>query len=192
MDHHEVTPELESTFLPFRGGGARFHNFALLTELLGYIAAGVEVEWLLEFIRESVLDTVEIQDLYLLRHTDGLTWRASRVNSQPDQQPDHEVILPPNHAISASLESGAIGISSTDGWLFGLEEDPPTLVSDTYRLLIIPLIDNLVPRSVIVAVIANPIRLISPAEQELIAFLQAIISYVAYGAKPLDPANYDF
>ena len=187
MEKFNVMADADSTFLPFRGGGARFHNFALLTELLGFVVEGKELEPLLEFISQNVLSTYSPQALYLLKHLDGQTWRVTQSNYEVDQ----ELQLSSDHAMASALESGAIGMASTGGWNFGLEEEGLALEVESYRLLLIPLIDNLVPRSVLVAVIENSTNF-SPSDLELFAYLQAIISFVAYGSKPLDQSHYDF
>ena len=187
MENLGIRTDLESNFLPFRGDGSRFNNFALFTELLGFVLEGKGTDLLLDFVSESVLKSFQIQGLYLLKHLDGETWKVSQSNFAEVQ----ELQLSTSHAISASLESGAIGVASTDGGFLHLENGTFSSESDSYRLLLIPLIDNLVPRSVLVAVIENS-HDISPAEIELFAFLQVIISYVAYGSKPLDKSSYDF
>lgn len=187
MDNLGVSAGSESTFLPFRGGGARFHNFALLTELLGFVMSGMGIDELLDFVGDNVLDTLALQDLYLLSHWDGLTWKVTG----PKTELNEFITLAPEHAVATALESGAIGLASTDGWAFELDQEAQGLPQDSYRLLLVPLIDNLVPRSVLVAVIANS-GPISPAEQELFTFLQVVVSFTAYGSNFLDQKNYDF
>ena len=187
VENLEVTGDLVSNFLPFRGGGARFHNFALLTELLGFVVEGKELEVLLDFIGQNVLNTFSLQGLYMLKHREGEIWKVTQSNLEIDE----ELRLSSHHAIAIALEGGAIGSASTSGWNFGIDEPTPEIASESYRLLLIPLIDNLVPRSVLVAVIGNSATF-TPADLELFAFMQAVISYVAYGSKPLDEANYDF
>lgn len=187
MENLEVSAELESNFLPFRGGGARFHNFALLTELLGFVVEGKELEALLDFIGQNVLNTFSLQGLYMLKQREGEIWKVTQSNLEIDQ----ELRLSSRHAIAIALESGAIGSASTSGWNFGIDEPTPNLGSESYRLLLIPLIDNLVPRSVLVAIIGNSAAF-TPADLELFSYLQAVISFVAYGSKPLDQSHYDF
>ena len=187
LENIELNAEFESTFLPFRGGGPRFSNFALFTELLGFALEGKEVDLLLDFVSKNVLSNFHVQGLYLLKHIYEETWKVTQSNFAVNQ----ELRLAPNHAIASAFESGAIGVASTNGRNLGLAEESPTLAAESYRLLLIPLIDNLVPRSVLVVVIGNS-TIFSPADIELFSFLQAIISFVAYGSKPLDASNYDF
>ena len=178
---------LGSNFLPFRGGGARFHNFAILTELVGFVVAGHGLEVILEFVNHNVLSTFSPQCFYILKHREGETWRVTQTKVEGEQ----ELRLSPQHAISVSLESGAVGVASTGGWELGMDEGSMALASESYRLLLIPLIDNLVPQSVLVAVIRNSGEF-SPSDIELFSYLQAVISFVAYGSKPLDQSHYDF
>jgi hypothetical protein len=187
VENLEVTAELGSNFLPFRGGGARFYNFALLTELLGFVVDGKGLEVLLEFVDHNVLSSFSPQGLYILKHREGETWKVTQTNLEIDQ----ELQLSQHHAISASLESGAVGVASTGGWQLGMDEGSPALAAESYLLLLIPLIDNLVPRSVLVAIIRN-LGDFSASDLELFSYLQAVISFAAYGSKPLDQSYYDF
>jgi hypothetical protein len=187
LSNFVVSPNTESTFLPFGGGGARFHNFALLTELLNFAVQGRAFEELLKFVSDSVLTSHGPQAVYVLKHREGETWKIV----QPTSAIDHEVRLASDHAITTALESGVVAIASTDGWEFGIDEGSQLPESDSYRLLLIPIIDNLIPRTVLVAVVENSGDY-SPADLELFALLQVVLSFVAYGSQPLDPANYDF
>jgi hypothetical protein len=185
VEHLGVSVDSKATFLPFRGD-SRFHNFALLTELLNFVTEGREIEELLGFIRESVLTPFAPQGFYIFRHWEGATWKITHLNAQTEE----EITLSPNHAVATSFESGVIGLAATDGWPLELSEEAHSIPGDSYRLLLIPLIDNLVPRSVLTVVISNS-RTISPPEQELFAFLQVVLSYVAYGSKQSDKAHHD-
>lgn len=187
MELSGVNAEVESTFLPFRGGDSRFKNFALFTELLGLTLEGKEFDAVLDFVVHNVFGAYSLQGLYILKNQGSQSWKVTQSNFAVNQ----ELRLSDNHAIAASFESGAIGFASTDGQLFGVEDDSLLSRTESYRLVLIPLIDNLVPRSILVATVGNSL-VFSPAEIELFSFLQAILSFIAYGSKPLDKANYDF
>ena len=187
VEHSGVIGEVESTFLPFRGGDSRFNNFALLTELLGLTIEGKEFDAVLEFVSQNVFSSYSLQCLYLLKNQGLQSWKVTQSNSAANQ----EVHLSAHHAIAASFESGAIGFASTNGRLFAVDDDSLSSNTDSYRLLLIPLIDNLVPRSLLVATVGNS-QVFSPADIELFSFVQAVLSFIAYGSKPLDKANYDF
>lgn len=182
-----VDKEFDSTFLPFRGDDSRFHNFALFTELLALTHEGKVFEAVLDFVTQNVFGAYSLQGVYILKNQGSQSWRVTQSNFVVDQ----ELYLSANHAIATSLESGAIGFASTDGQLFGIEDDSLMSSIESYRLIMIPLIDNLVPRSILVATVGNS-QSFSPAEIELFSFVQAILSYSAYGSKPLDKADYDF
>lgn len=187
MEHSGEITGVDSTFLPFRGGDSRFHNFALLTELLGLTIEGKEFDAVLEFVSQNVFSSYSLQGLYILKNQGPQSWKVTQSNSAVDQ----EVHLSANHAIAASFESGAIGFASTNGRLFAIDDDSLSSSTDSYRLLLIPLIDNLVPRSLLVATVGNS-QVFSPADIELFSFMQVILSFTAYGSKLLDKANYDF
>lgn len=159
----------------------------MLTELLGLTIEGKEFDAVLEFVAKNVFSSYSLQGLYLLKNQGPQSWKVMQSNSAVNQ----EVRLPGNHAIAASFESGAIGFASTNGRLFGIEDDSLSSSTDSFRLVLIPLIDNLVPRSLLVATVGNSL-VFSPADIELFSFVQAILSFTAYGSKPLDKANYDF
>lgn len=185
MEDLGVSVDARATFLPFRGD-SRFHNFALLTELLNFVTEGREIEELLSFVGESVLTPFAPQGFYIFRHWEGSIWKITNLSAQTEE----EITLSPNHAVVTSFESGVIGLAATDGWPLELGEEAHSIPGDSYRLLLIPLIDNLVPRSVLTVVISNS-RTLTPPEQELFAFLQVVLSYVAYGSKPLDKPRYE-
>lgn len=187
MESSGVIGGSESTFLPFRGINSRFNNFALFTELLALTVEGKEFDAILEFIAQNVFSSYSLHGLYLLKNQSAQTWKVTQSNFAVNQ----EVHLPENHAIATSFESGAIGFASTNGGLFAIDDDLISSSNETYRLVLIPLIDNLVPRSLLVATVGNSL-VFSPTDIELFSFVQAILSFIAYGSKPLDKANYDF
>ena len=187
VEHSGVITGVDSTFLPFRGGDSRFHNFALFTELLGLTIEGKEFDAVLEFVSQNFFSSYSLQGLYILKNQGPQSWKVTQSNSAVIQ----EVYLSADHAIGASFESGAIGFASTNGRLFAVDDDSLDSITDSYRLLLIPLIDNLVPRSLLVAIVGNS-QVFSPADIELFSFVQVILSFTAYGSKPLDKADYDF
>ena len=187
MENLGAIGEVESTFLPFRSGDSRFNNFALFTELLGLTHEGKEFDAVLDFVAHNVFGAFSLQGLYILKNQDAQTWKVTQSNLAVNQ----ELHLSAHHAITASFESGAIGYASTNGRLFGIEDESLVASTESYRLVLIPLIDNLVPRSMLVATVANS-QVFSPADIELFSFVQAILSFSAYGSKPLNKANYDF
>ena len=187
MENLAETAGSESTFLPFSGAGGRFHNFALLTELLKFVAEEKKIDELFSFVSDSVLNAYQVQGLYLLKQREGRIWKLTEPNSSVEQ----EIHLSGDHAIVTSLGSGAVAITSTNGWGVGLDAGSLVPDSDSYQLLLIPLIDNLIPRLVLVAVLKN-CGPYTPADLELFALLQVILSFVAYGGKPLDSSYYEF
>jgi len=187
VEHLTVGEEPESTFLPFRGDNSRFNNFALMTELLRLTLVDQEFGVGIDFVARNVFGAFSMQSLHLMTNQGDQSWKILYSNLATNQ----EIRLPVNHAISVCYESGAVGFASTDGRLFGGADESLRASEESYRLVLIPLIDNLVPRSILVAIVGNS-KSFSPADIELFSFVQLVLSFIAYGSKPLDLANYDF
>ena len=185
MEINQIRAGSESTFLPFLNAGTDASHFALYSEILGLVFEGGQVDALVQYVAQNILNTFSLKDIYLLKHEDGQSWQVS--NSNSGQQ---KIWLSSEHAIAASLGSGAIGLACTNGQNYGLEASGLSADPDTYQLLMIPLIDNLVPKSVLVAIIGKH-NSFSPADVELFNFLQAIISFAAYGAKSMNKTVYE-
>lgn len=187
MEHLAVGGEPESTFLPFRGDDSRFNNFALMTELLRQTLVDQELGVGIDFVAQNVFGAFSMHGLHLMTNQGDQSWKILYSNLSANQ----EIRLSVNHAISACYESGAIGFASTNGRLFTGADESLRASDESYRLVLIPLIDNLVPRSILVAIVGNS-KSFSPADIELFSFVQLVLSFIAYGSKPLDLANYDF
>ena len=94
----------------------------------------------------------------------------------------NELHLASNHAIALAMESGNIGFSRTDGSDFVEEVGQGMTLQDSYAILILPLIDNLVPCALIVSVLPE-LSEFTATDIELIAFLQILFSFSLYGGK---------
>ena len=192
-----MTIETGSTFLPFYGSSLRFRNFALANELLGLIGEGVEFSVLTTYLTEKILKSFNPSGTYFMEKPLGGDWNITTLGANHgDVELDgfgfntgNELHLASNHAIALAMESGNIGFSRTDGSDFLEEVGQGMTLQDSYGILILPLIDNLVPCALIVSVLPK-LSEFTATDIELIAFLQILFSFSLYGGKPTNQMFY--
>ena len=192
-----MTTETDSTFLPFYGSSLRFRNFAFANELLGLIGEGVEFSVLTTYLTEKILKSFDPRGTYFMEKPFDGDWNITTLGAvQGDVEVDrsrfntgNELHLASNHAIALAMESGNIGFSRTDGSDFAEEVGEGTTLQESYRILILPLIDNLVPRALIVTVLPK-LSEFTATDIELIAFVQILFSFSLYGGKPTNEMFY--
>jgi|GEM_PF-1563724 len=186
-----MTTETQHTFLPFYGSSLRFRNFALSNELLSLIKDGVEFPVLAKYLTENILKNFDSHGTYFMERPVDENWSITTLRGMEDHievdgigfVASNGLHLANNHAISLAMESGNIGFSRTDGSEFVEEVGSGIDFQDSYQILIIPLIDNLVPRSLIVTVLSKSSEF-TATDVELIAFIQILFSFCLYGGKP--------
>ena len=169
----------DSTFLPFHSNDSRWRNFALSTELLRLIASGASANDLLQWTLDVALVDYRVQTLYLLRKSDSGSWSISWSPSSSESVGiNQEFPISDSHALSQAFESGSMGISNTTGELFEtvhLTNSAGTQGRDSFQLLLVPLIGNLVVQEVLVGLIPNE-SAFEQADVELLSTLQVLLS----------------
>jgi len=183
-----VSSDSGSTFLPFHDSNALFRNFALSTELLRIVISGAKLADALRFVEDNVLFAYEPRGLYLLEREGeaGEKWMVSEQNlsattSGMRDETTFEVLQPSSqNEIARLTQIGQVGLATTSGLPLEYTAAKEEFDGESYRLLIIPLIYNLVSNSTLAVVISNKVAIAS-ADIELFAMIQVLISYCANG-----------
>jgi hypothetical protein len=179
LEKARIRVKSDSTFLPFHSNDTRWRNFAVSTELLRLIASGADESELLQWTLDVALADYRVQTLYLIRKSESGNWAVSwspAATGEIDFNP--EFPISDTHALSQAFETGSLGISKTTGELFEtvkMTNPSGTPGHDSFQLLLIPLIGNLVVQEVLVGLIPNE-PIFEPADIELLSTLQVLLS----------------